>query len=125
MGTIAEPRHTMLDGIKWAVAGSLIVGALAAFYVYADQSLFLRVLGLLVVIGIAGAIALQTEKGQAAWSFAREARTEVRKVVWPTRKETVQTTGLIMALVALVAVILWILDSILGSLMRMLLGQGA
>ena len=122
MGALAESKGNMGDNIKWLTAGALILGALGAFYVYADQSLLLRVLGLLVVVGVALAIALQTEKGRLAWSFAREARTEVRKVVWPTRKETVQTTGLIMGLVGIVALFLWGLDSFLGWLTRLLLG---
>ena len=113
----------MGDNIKWLSAVALILGGLWAFYAFADESLLFRVLGLLVVIGAAGAVALQTEKGRLAWGFAREARTEVRKVVWPTRKETVQTTGLIMAMVTLVALFLWGLDSFLGWLTKLLLGS--
>tara|TARA_Y100000588_G_scaffold365309_1_gene429799 strand:- start:1 stop:342 length:342 start_codon:yes stop_codon:yes gene_type:complete len=111
------------DNFKWLGVLALILGGLWAFYAFADESLLFRVLGLLAVIGVAGALGLQTEKGRQAWGFAREARTEVRKVVWPTRKETVQTTGLIMAMVGLVAVFLWGLDSFLGWLTKLLLGS--
>ena len=113
----------MGDNFKWLGIVALILGGLWAFYAFPDESLLFRVLGLLVVIGAAGAIGLQTEKGRRAWGFAREARTEVRKVVWPTRKETVQTTGLIMAMVGLVAIFLWGLDSFLGWLTKLLLGS--
>ena len=112
----------MSDNIKWLGVAALILGGLWAFYAFADESLLFRVLGFLVVVGVAGTIALQTEKGRTAWGFAREARTEVRKVVWPTRKETVQTTALIMGLVVVVALGLWALDTFLGWLIKLLLG---
>ena len=113
----------MADNLKWLVAAVVILGTLWGFYAFADESLLLRVISLLVAVGIAGAIALQTEKGRLTWAFARDARTEVRKVVWPSRKETLQTTGLIMVLVALVALFLWLLDTFLGWLTRTLLGS--
>jgi preprotein translocase subunit SecE len=55
----------------------------------------------------------------------RESRTELRKIVWPTRNETLQTTLIVIAMVALVAIILWMLDGMLAWIMRLLLGQGA
>ena len=122
MRALAESKSNMGDNIKWLGAVALILGGLWAFYAFGEESLLFRVLGLLVVIGMAGAIALQTEKGRTAWGFAREARTEVRKVVWPTRRETVQTTGLIMGMVIIVAFFLWGLDSFLGWLTKLLLG---
>ena len=114
----------MADNLKWALVVVLLVGALGAFYHFAEQSLLLRVIGLVAVAGIAAAIALQTAKGRLAWSMVGEARMEVRKVVWPTRKETVQTTGIVIAMVAVVALLLWALDGLLGYLMRHLLGHG-
>jgi len=124
MGARLETANGMADGIKWVTAAAVIVVALGGFYMYSEHSLLLRVVGVLVAVGIAGFIALQTEKGRMAWGFVREARTEVRKVVWPTRKETVQTTGVVMAMVALVAVILWMLDGLLAYLVKLVLWQG-
>ena len=114
----------MLDGIKWFVSLVLLGGALGAFYYYVDQSLLLRVVGLLAAAGISVAIMVQTEKGRAAWGVVQEARTEVRKVVWPTRKETVQTTMVVIAIVVVVAVILWMFDGLLAYLMRHFFGHG-
>ncbi len=114
----------MPDGIKWGFALALVAGAVGAFYFYADQSLLLRVIAVLVAVGIASVIALQTEKGRAAWGVARDARAEVRKVVWPTRKETLQTTMVVIAMVSVIAVILWLLDGLLAYAMRQLLGTG-
>ena len=114
----------MAENLKWLFACAVVLAALSAFYVFSDESTLLRVIGLLVAFGVAGAVAMQTEKGRAAWGFAKDARMEVRKVVWPTRQETLQTTGLIMALIGVVAIVLWMLDSTLGWMMKLVLGQG-
>ena len=115
----------MADKIKIGIALILLLGGVGAFYVYSDQSLLYRVLGLLAVAGVAVAILLQTEMGKASWSFLKDARTEVRKVVWPTRKETVQTTMFIMAGVVLVGIFLWVLDMGLLATVQWLTGQGS
>ena len=112
----------MADNLKWLFVLAVVVASLWGFYAFGNESLLLRVIGLLAALGVAGTAALQTEKGRLAWAFGRDARTEVRKVVWPSRKETVQTTGLIMAMVGIVALFLWLLDSFLGWLTRTLLG---
>jgi preprotein translocase subunit SecE len=111
-----------LDGAKWGVALVIVAAAITAFYYYADQSLLLRVVGLLAAGGIAVAIILQTEKGRAMWAFTREARTEVRKVVWPTRKETLHTTGIVFLMVTVIAIFLWLLDMFLGWAVRGMIG---
>ncbi len=124
MGVSVETSNGMPDQVKWLTAAVLLTGAVVAFYYFGDQSLLLRVIGLIVVGGIAAAVAFQTEMGRETWEFMRESRTELRKVVWPTRKETLQTTLIVMAVVALTAVILWILDGLLAWIVRLLLGQG-
>jgi preprotein translocase subunit SecE len=82
-------------------------------------------LGLLAVIGVAVAIALQSEVGRSSWSFFKEARTEVRKVVWPTRKEASQTTLLIFIGVVIVGLFLWGVDTLLLWGVQVLTGQGS
>ena len=77
-----------------------------------------------MAIGLSVFVAVQTEKGRHLWDFMRDSRTEVRKVVWPTRKETTTTTLIVMGVAGLVAVMMWGLDSILAVLVRLLLGQG-
>ncbi|MBK9131386.1 MAG: preprotein translocase subunit SecE [Gammaproteobacteria bacterium] len=115
----------MGDKIKFLLAALIVAGALGAFYYYGeDTSLLLRVLGLLVAIGVASAVFFQTAAGQHTWAFIGEARTEVRKVVWPTRKETIQTTLVVMGMVLVTAVILWIFDSFLTWLVKLFTGQG-
>ena len=124
MRTSAPETGTIPDPAKWAGAFAILLGGVAGFYYWSDESLLLRVIGLLVLVAVALFVALQTEKGRAAWDFVRESHTEVRKVVWPTRKETMQTTMIVIAMVGLVAIILWILDGLLAWLVKWLLGTG-
>ena len=113
-----------MDKIKLLVALAVIVAAITGFYYYADTSLLIRVLALLAALGVATAVILQTAMGQQVWGFFGDARTEVRKVVWPTRKETVQTTMLVMLMVFVVATMLWMFDMLLTWVVRYLMGQG-
>jgi len=123
MNSNVETPHAALDTVKLAVAVILLFGGLAAFYMLAEVPKLTRVLGLIAAIGVAVAIALQTDKGRAISAFIGDAQIEVRKVVWPTRKETVNTTLAVMFVVILAAVILWLLDMFLGFLMQYLMGQ--
>ncbi len=124
MSSRIETQSNLQDMLKWFVAGALLCAGLAGFYYFADESTLLRVIGLLIALIAAVAVASQTEHGRTAFAFMRESRTELRKVVWPTRKETTQTTLIVMAVVVLVAIILWFLDTLLGWLVQLLLGTG-
>ena len=106
------------------LAVAVLAAAVAGFYYYEDQSLLIRVIALLVAAGLSIAIALQAEVGRNAWVFVRESRTEIRKVVWPTRKETIQSTLLVLVMVTLVGIFLWLLDMVLGWAVQILTGQG-
>ena len=112
------------DIAKLLIALTLILSGIVGFYYYEEQSLLLRVLSLLVVTGISVAIAMQTERGRNTWGFVKDARTEVRKVVWPTRAETMQTTLIVIIMVLVVGIILWIMDTFLLWAVRLLTGQG-
>jgi preprotein translocase subunit SecE len=124
MSARLEMTTALADLLKWIVAIALFVAALAAFYLFPDESLLLRVVGLLVAAGLACAIVYTTAKGREGWHFLRDARTEVRKVVWPTRTETLQTTGIVIVVVSLLAVIMWGFDSLLSVAVKSLLGSG-
>ena len=125
MNTSVQTTGVVPDLAKWIAAFAILVSGIAGFYYWSDESLLLRVIGLLILTAAAVLVAGQTEKGRATWDFVREAHTEVRKVVWPTRKETTQTTLIVIAMVGLVAVIMWILDGMLAWLVKLLLGTGA
>jgi len=112
------------DTAKLTAAVALLVGGIAAFYWFADQSLLIRVLGLLVVAGVSIFIAAQTTLGHSIIGFLGNTRTEVRKVVWPTRAETTQTVMAVIFVVILMGVLLWLLDMFLLWAIRILTGQG-
>lgn len=124
MRTSVQAAGALPDLAKWVGAFVILGGGIAGFYYWSDESLLLRVIGLLVLSAAALFVAVQTEKGRAAWEFVRESHTEVRKVVWPTRKETTQTTLIVIAMVGLVAIILWVLDGLLAWLVKLALGTG-
>ena len=123
MSARLEKVAPFADLVKWIVAAVLLVAALAAFYLFPEESLLLRVVGLLVVAGVCGAIVYTTERGRNLWLFLRDARTEVRKVVWPTRTETLQTTGIVIVMVSILAVVMWGFDSLLSMAVKSLLGS--
>ena len=111
-----------MDSLKWLLALAMLGGGVYANSYYAAiEPLFRVIAGVLVAAFMAGVI-LQTEKGAAAWDLAKEARVEVRKVVWPTPQETTQTTLVVVGVVILVALILWALDSSLSLGVRGVIG---
>lgn len=120
----AETVDTSGDNIKFIGAALLGLAGLVAFYAFSEYSLLLRVIGLLVVAAGVAFLIYQTARGKKTVSFFRDARTEVRKVVWPTRAETTQTTLTVIVIVFLVGIFLWLLDSLLASLFKMLTGAG-
>ena len=121
--TVENPVNTKLDWLKWLVAVLLLIAGLVANYYYNSQPWPLRLLGWLALLGIIAAIVLQTYQGKQALIFARESRMELRKVVWPTRQETVQTTVFVAIMVIVLALILWCIDSYLMWLIGWLTGQ--
>ena len=118
----SETINVKFDLVKLVIAALVVVAAVVGFYIFDDQSTPLRVAGLLVAVGVAAWIGLQTEPGRNFWDFLQDAQVEVRKVVWPTRQETTQTTLLVIVVVILAALILWGLDTVLGWAIRQLIG---
>lgn len=118
-----EQPISSFDTLKWGVIFLLLAAAVAGNYVYGEESVLIRAVAVVVLVGIAGLIALQTEKGRNAAIFAKEARTEVRKVVWPTRQEAVQTTGIVLVVTLLMSLLLWGLDSVLFWLVGLVTGM--
>ena len=113
-----------MDTLKIIVALLILISATAAFYIYPDLSLLIRVLVIVGAVIVSAVIGLQTEKGRQIWSFIGETQIEVRKVVWPTREETVQTTLVVVLMVFVIAVFLWLLDMLLGWLIGVIMGHG-
>jgi preprotein translocase subunit SecE len=102
------------DSLKWLVVIAIVAVGVVGNSVYANESLLYRVLALVALAIIAGFVALQTAKGKAFFRLFKEAKNEIRKVVWPTRQETLQTTLIVVVAVLIVGLLLWGLDSLLG-----------
>lgn len=112
-----------LDSLKWLFVVVLLLAGLIANHYYSDVSMPLRVLAWFAVLIISGFIATTTQKGKWVLVFFRDSRMELRKVVWPTREETVQTTLVVAVMVIVLALLLWGMDGILVWLIGWLTGQ--
>ena len=121
--TEVEVGNTM-NTVKLGLAVLILLVGVAGFYYFEAESLLYRVLGLLVFVGIALGVVYTTTTGQSVLGFAREARIEVRKVVWPTRQETVQTTLMVIVAVIVVGIMLYFIDMILLEAVQYLTGRG-
>ncbi|MBC9253018.1 preprotein translocase subunit SecE [Pseudomonas alcaligenes] len=122
MNAKAEAKDSRFDLLKWLLAVALVVVGVVGNQYFSAEPLLYRVLVLLALAAVAGFVALQTVKGQAFFGLAKEARTEIRKVVWPTRQETTQTTLIVVAVVLVMALLLWGLDSFLGWIVSLIVG---
>ena len=111
----------MVDKIKVAIAVLLLIAGIAGFYFFSESQMVLRVASVLAGIAAGSVVGWTTEPGKQFFVFAQEAVVETKKVVWPTRKESLQTTGAVFAFVVAMAVFLWLTDKSLEYLMYDLL----
>jgi preprotein translocase subunit SecE len=122
MNAKAEAKDSRFDVLKWLAVAALVVAGVVGNQYFSAEPLLYRVLALLALAVVVGFVALQTAKGQAFFALAKEARIEIRKVVWPTRQETTQTTLIVVAVVLVMSLVLWGLDSLLGWLVSLIVG---
>ena len=111
-----------VDVLKYIVAIALAIAGVVGFYWFSEWPGPLR--GLMVAIGLVlgGGVFVLTAKGRAALEFLSESRFELRKVVWPTREETLRSTGVISIVVVIISLLLGLIDLIVSNLVRWLLG---
>ncbi|NNE63228.1 MAG: preprotein translocase subunit SecE [Gammaproteobacteria bacterium] len=115
MVTKAEQTTSGFDTIKLILALAVLIAGVVGFYYFEEESQLLRVIGMLAIAAVAFFIVSITDVGRRSLGFVKDARVEVRKVVWPTRQETLQTTLAVLVIVVLVAIMLWLIDLALGS----------
>jgi len=121
--TNADGGNATLDIVKLVVAAGLAIGSAVVFYWFADQwPMWARVLVVLAGLGAGAALALTSGPGIQFKKFLRDAQIEVRKVVWPTRQETWQTTLIVAVAVLIIGILIWIIDMILSWIVRMMMG---
>lgn len=115
----------MADKIKLGLAALLVITGVAGFYYLGDKALVLRIASVVAGLVAAALVVWMTEPGRQFYAYSQEAVAETKKVVWPSRKETVQTTGMVLAFVLVMAIFLWIVDAILVWGVKFLMGPGA
>jgi preprotein translocase subunit SecE len=113
MTSNTENQGKALETVKWVLVAIILIGTVIGNNIFNEESVLIRAVAVIIAAVIAGGIALQTSKGRNALEFASESRTEVRKVVWPTRQEAIQTTLIVLVVTAIMALVLWGLDGIL------------
>ena len=119
---MSEAATSRLDSLKWVVVVALVAAGVFGNSYFADQPILYRVIALLLLALVAGWVASLAQKGGDFLVLVKGSRTEIRKVVWPTRQETTQTTLIVFVFVIITGLILWGLDSVLGWLASLILG---
>lgn len=117
-----EEKVYRLDAIKWLLVVAIVAAGIVGNSHFSAESILYRALGLLVLAAVAIFVALQTAKGSAIADIVRGALVELRKVVWPTRQETNQTTLIVLAVVFFMAIVLWLLDTLFGFIASNIIG---
>jgi len=111
MNANVQPESSpMIDKVKWIVVFAMLAATVVGNNLYSEMSVLVRAGVFVAIVAVCLFLASQTTKGRTFLSFARESRTEVRKVIWPTRQEATHTTMIIGAVTAIMAVLLWLLD---------------
>ncbi len=112
-----------MDTVKWIICGIIAAaGIYANSYFAGEYSVFIRAIALLALAAVVGVIAFTTVQGKSFWLLLKDARTEIRRVVWPTRQETTQTTLIVIVVVLIMSFILWLFDLGLNYLISKLIG---
>ena len=122
MSAKADSVESKFDAVKWLLVVLLVAVGVTGNSYYAEESLLYRVLALLALALVAGFVALQTAKGKAFFDLFKEAKVEIRKVVWPTRQETTQTTAIVVVVVLITGLMLWAVDSLLSWMVSGVIG---
>jgi len=118
-----EQPTSRLDWLKWTLATILLLAGLIGNHYYSEISMPLRTLGWLSILALAAFVGLTTQKGKWVVEFFGDSRKELRKVIWPTREETMQTTLVVGVMVVVLSLLLWGMDGVLVWLIGWLTGQ--
>ena len=122
MNAKVESNSGGLDFFLWLVVFALIATGVVGNYYFSAESLLYRVLALVGLAVVAVWVSLQTVKGKSFAKLVSEARMEIRKVIWPTKQELMQTTLIVVVFVLFVALILWGVDSLIGWAVSSIIG---
>lgn len=113
----------MIEKVKLGVAILLVCAGVAGYYLLGESAMFIRIAVVLAGVVIGALVALSSAPGKQFYAFAQDSAVETRKVVWPTRKESIQTTGVVFLFVVIMAVFLWVVDAGLLWVVKLLMGR--
>ena len=119
-----ETSASALDTVKLVAAVAILLGGIAGFYLLSSYPLAVRWVIVLASLGVGLLVALQSVQGRTFWQFVQGSRVELRKVVWPTRQETLQTTLVVVVAILVMGIFFWILAWILGAVTAALTSRG-
>ncbi len=122
MNAKVESNDYPLNWLRWLVVVALVAVGVVGNSYYSDVALLYRVVALLALGLVALWVAVNTAQGSVLWNVAKESQTEIRKVVWPSRQETNQTTLIVVVLTIIMAFILWLLDTAIGYVASLIIG---
>lgn len=122
MNANAETVEYRFNGLKWSFVVLCLAAAVVGNWYYAEFPFIYRLLAIVAVAAVGLFVAAQTEQGASLLTLFKESRVEIRKVVWPTHQETMQTTLIVVAAVLIMALLLWALDGLLGWLASLIIG---
>jgi len=125
MSTKVQTGPGPLDTVKLMLAALVLIGGIVAYYYFEDESILLRAAGVLIGLALGIVIAMQSTQGRELWRFIQGARVELRKVIWPTRQEAMQTTLTVLVFVLILGIFFWGLDFFLLWGSAALSGRGS
>ena len=123
MNAKTETGSSALDTVKLLFAIAILIGGIVAYYYYQDLSVLIRAGAVLGAVVLSIVVVLQTAKGRNMWQFIQGSRVELRKVIWPNRQETMQTTLAVIVFVIILGLFFWGLDLLLLWITQKLTGQ--
>ena len=124
METKVEEQPTVVDTAKLALAVVILLAGLVGYYYFVDTPVLLRAFGVAVALAAGIGVLFTSFQGRLLWKFIQGSRVELRKVIWPTREETIQTTLVVLIFALIGGVFFWLLDVLLGFLTSKIMGQG-
>ena len=122
MNNNEQQQNSPVNIILWLVVVALVFATVYGNNYFSAESLLYRILGILALSVITAIIAFQTTQGKAFWQLLKGSRAEIRKVVWPNRQETIQTTLIVSVVIIIAGLLLWGLDTFLGWLASLVIG---
>jgi preprotein translocase subunit SecE len=125
MDAKVDSKPTIFDTLLLLASVVILLGSIFLYYYYANESALLRSIGVLLAFVLAVWVAFQSAQGRTLWGFIQGSRVELRKVVWPTREEAIQTTIVVVVFAMIMGTFFWLLDLLLLWFTRFITGQGA